>query len=85
MYTITFKKSAEKELDKLPTQAIKRISRAIDGLGNNPRPPGSKKLEGERESLWRIRTGDYRIIYLIEDVIKIVDIRRISHRKDVYD
>ena len=85
MYTVQFKKSAEKELEKLPTQIIKRISKAIDGLTENPRPVGSKKLEGQRESLWRIRIGDYRVIYLIEDVIRIVEIRRIGHRKDIYE
>ena len=85
MYTVQFKKSAEKELEKLPTQIIKRISKAIDGLTENPRPVGSKKLEGQRESLWRIRIGDYRVIYLIEVVIRIVEIRRIGHRKDIYE
>lgn len=85
MYTVRFKKSAEKELERLPTQIIRRISRAIDALTENPRPAGSKKLEGQKESLWRIRIGDYRVIYLVEDVIKIVEIRRIGHRKDVYE
>ncbi len=85
MYIITFKKSAEKEFEKLPSQVIKRISTAIDALANNPRPAGSKKLEGQKESLWRIRIGDYRVIYLVEDVIKIVEIRRIGHRKDIYE
>jgi mRNA interferase RelE/StbE len=85
MYVITFKKSAEKELSRLPTQAIKRIAKAIDALTENPRPTGSKKLEGQKESLWRIRIGDYRVIYLVEDVIKIVEIRRVGHRKDIYE
>jgi mRNA interferase RelE/StbE len=85
MYFITFKKSAEKEFEKLPSQVIRRISTAIDALSNNPRPAGSKKLEGQKESLWRIRIGDYRVIYLVEDVIKIVEIRRIGHRKDIYE
>ncbi|MBL7853727.1 MAG: type II toxin-antitoxin system RelE/ParE family toxin [Cyclobacteriaceae bacterium] len=84
MYQILFKKSAEKELERLPKSAVKRISRAVDDLAQNPRPPGSKKLEGQRESLWRIRVGDFRIIYFVEDVIRIVEIRRIGHRKDIY-
>ena len=82
---IRFKKSAEKELERLPIHAIKRISKAIDALTENPRPAGSKKLEGQKESLWRIRVGDYRVIYQIEEVIKIVEIRRIGHRKDIYN
>jgi mRNA interferase RelE/StbE len=84
MYTVTFKKSAEKEFEKLSANAIRRIAVAIDALAMNPRPAGAKKLEGQKESLWRIRIGDYRVIYLIEDVIKIVEIRRIGHRKDIY-
>ncbi|HAC25390.1 MAG TPA: type II toxin-antitoxin system mRNA interferase toxin, RelE/StbE family [Cytophagales bacterium] len=84
MYQILFKKSAEKELERLPKSAVKRISRAVDDLAENPRPPGSKKLEGQRESLWRIRVGDFQIIYFVEDVIRIVEIRRIGHRKDIY-
>ncbi len=84
MYSIRFKKSAEKELEKLPSQIIKRIVKSIDTLVENPKPVGSKKLEGQKESLWRIRIGDYRVIYLIEDVIKIIEIRRIGHRKDIY-
>lgn len=46
---------------------------------------GEKKLEGKKEEIWRIRVGDYRIIYLIEDTIKIVEIRKIGHRKDIYE
>jgi mRNA interferase RelE/StbE len=57
---------------------------AIDSLANNPRPNGSKKLVSQKETLWRIRVGDYRIIYSIEDVLKILEIRRIGHRKDIY-
>ena len=49
-----------------------------------PRPPGSKKLVNSKEQTWRIRVGDYRILYTIEDQIKIVDIRKVGHRKDVY-
>lgn len=84
MYSIRFKKSAEKELEKLPIPVIRRISKAIDALAANPKPINSKKLKGQDESLWRIRIGDYRVIYLIEEVIKIIEVRRIGHRKDIY-
>ncbi len=84
MYQIVFKKSAEKELEKLPFKAIKRVSSAIDSLAQNPRPVGSRKLEGQKESLWRIRAGDYRVIYLIEDSVNIIEIRRVGNRKDIY-
>jgi mRNA interferase RelE/StbE len=56
---------------------------AIDKLAEDPRPDGVKKLKGE-DNAYRIRVGDYRIIYTIEDVIKIVEIQRIRHRKDAY-
>lgn len=84
-YTVRFKKSAAKEMEQLPRQVAKRVAEAIDGLSENPRPLGCKKLEGQKETLWRIRTGDYRIIYSIQDVVHILEIRRIGHRKNVYD
>jgi mRNA interferase RelE/StbE len=61
-----------------------RIIKAILNLSDNPRPQGSKKLKGGFEN-WRIRIGDYRIIYAIDDEILIVDIRKVGHRKDIYD
>jgi mRNA interferase RelE/StbE len=84
MFLIVFKKSAEKELEKLPIAVTKKIAIAIDELAYNPRPKLSKKLEAQKAELWRIRVGDYRIIYLIEDEIKIVEIRKVGHRKDIY-
>jgi mRNA interferase RelE/StbE len=84
MYRITFKKSALKELVALPSFAIKGVHLAIDKLAENPRPEGCKKLVGSKENLWRVRSGNYRILYVIEDKIQIVDIRRIGHRKDIY-
>jgi mRNA interferase RelE/StbE len=54
-------------------------------LENDPRPAGCKKLVGEKEELWRVRVGDYRIIYSIDDSIFIVDIGRVGRRKDVYN
>ena len=84
MYFITFRKSAIKELGRLPSFAVKKIRIAIDGLAFNPRPDGCKKLSDSDENIWRIRVGDYRILYIIQDEIKIIDIRRIAHRKDVY-
>lgn len=63
-YQIRFKNSAYKELFKLPKDAIRRISLAIDELENNPRPMGGKKLKGSEVDLWRIRVGNYRVIYM---------------------
>ncbi|MDQ3111622.1 MAG: type II toxin-antitoxin system RelE/ParE family toxin [Bacteroidota bacterium] len=64
---------------------VKRIFPALENLSGNPRPAGSKKLVGQDENLWRIRIGDYRIVYLIEDKIKVVEVRKAGHRKDIYE
>ncbi len=85
MYSIYFRKSARKELEQLPKTVVKNLIPIIDGLAKNPRPTNSKKLIGQEENLWRIRYGNYRVIYLIDDEIQIIDIRRIRHRKDVYN
>ena len=84
-YKVIFKDSARKELYRLPDKTIQRILTAIEGLADEPRPAGVKKLKGKGESLWRIRVGDYRIVYLIEDSIKLIDIRKIGDRKEIYD
>lgn len=84
MYRVIVSKTASKELADLPTQAVNRIIPAIKKLGENPRPTGSKKLKGEHDS-WRIRVGDYRVIYTIDDTIRVLDVRKVGHRKDIYD
>jgi len=82
-YTITFARSARKELEKLPPPISKRILVRIEALAANPRPAGSLKLKGE-DRLWRIRVGDYRVIYEICVRELIVDVSIVRHRKDVY-
>jgi mRNA interferase RelE/StbE len=84
MYTITFKKKAGKELRQLPSTVLPKVSASIDDLSEEPRPSGSKKLKDKEEDMWRIRIGNYRVLYVIEDEIMIVNIRKIGHRKDVY-
>ena len=84
MYSIHFKRSAQKELSQISPAYISKIVQAIESLAENPRPSGVKKLKGE-ENAWRIRVADYRIVYTIDDVILIVEIQRIRHRKDAYD
>ncbi len=83
-YSVSLRRSALKELQSLPKTAVQKVSGAIDKLAENPRPDGVKKLKGSEEDLYRIRVGDFRIVYSIEDEIKIVDIRKIGHRKDIY-
>ncbi len=82
MYQVQVKKSAIKELSQISAPYNQKIIIAIDGLAENPRPNGYKQLKGE--NAFRLRVGDYRIIYTIEDVIKIVEIQRVRHRRDVY-
>jgi mRNA interferase RelE/StbE len=82
-YQIEFSKPAEKRLAKLPTKTRRRIADKIDGLAQEPRPHGVEKLETE-EDLYRIRVGDYRIIYSIEDRRLLVLVLDIGDRKDVY-
>lgn len=84
MYRITFKESAIKELSRLQKPVVKKISASIDKLSENPRPLGVKKLSGSNENLYRIRVGYYRVVYVIEDVIRIVNVRKIGHRRDIY-
>jgi mRNA interferase RelE/StbE len=83
-YLVTFAASAKKELRDLPTETIGRLLPRIRELAENPRPVGCKKLQGYKDR-WRIRVGDYRVVYTIEDGRKIVDITRIAHRREVYE
>ena len=84
MYQIVVKPSAGRELRKLPVHIATSIARKIDSLANNPRPEGCKKLVNNKQEFWRVRVGDYRILYAIEDEIRIVDIHHIGHRLDIY-
>ena len=84
-YTVVFAVTARRELERLRDPLLKRISKKIDELEEDPRPAGCLKLKGNDGDMWRVRVGDYRILYTIEDVLRIVDIRKIGHRGDVYD
>ncbi len=82
MYKIVIKKSAKKELEQISPPYTQKIIDAIDALAENPKPEGVKKLKGEEA--YRIRVADYRVIYSIEDIIQIIEVQRIRHRKDAY-
>jgi mRNA interferase RelE/StbE len=82
-YTITFARSARKELEKLDPAIINRIFPVIESLSQNPRPSQCKKLSG-LQNLWRIRIGEYRVIYQISDKQKAVDIIAMRHRREAY-
>ncbi len=81
-YSIEVKKSAAKEIERLPRRDLSPILHKIHSLADNPRPHGCEKLSGQNQ--YRLRCGDYRILYTIEDKVLIVFIIKIGHRKDVY-
>jgi mRNA interferase RelE/StbE len=83
-YSVVIKSSAQKELDALDEAVFRRIDRKILALIENPRPAGCKKLKGYKDH-WRIRIGDWRVIYLIDDSANRVSITRVAHRREVYD
>jgi mRNA interferase RelE/StbE len=82
-YAVVFARSARQELEVLDTSLINRIFPKIEALSKHPRPKGSIKLQGKK-NLWRIRIGDYRIVYAIYDEKYLVDIIAVRHRSKVY-
>lgn len=81
-YNLRIKRSAEKELKALPKANLSRIVDKIQSLTEDPRPPGHQKMSGH--SQYRIRQGDYRILYTIDDTDRVVEIVKIGHRREVY-
>jgi mRNA interferase RelE/StbE len=82
-YRVSFKASADKAMDKLPKAIQARIIEKAIALGDAPRPPGCVKLAGGG-GMWRVRIGDYRMAYVIDDDRQTVDIRIVAHRREVY-
>jgi mRNA interferase RelE/StbE len=81
-YRIVFKQSVAKDLRPIPKKDVQRILKRINGLADDPRPVGVEKLGGDEK--YRIRQGNYRILYVIEDDIITVTIVKVGHRRDVY-
>jgi mRNA interferase RelE/StbE len=82
-YSLTFRPAALRALRKLDRQIAERIKAATEALQDDPRPPGSKMLIGAH-GVWRIRIGDYRVVYTIDDQRRIVRVAAAGHRRDVY-
>ncbi|QMW03765.1 type II toxin-antitoxin system RelE family toxin [Spirosoma foliorum] len=82
-YTIVLTKTVQKQLDKLPDQVAEMLLDAIENLADDPRPDGCKKLKGR--SGYRIRKGDYRIIYDILDDVLTVEVVAVGHRRQIYE
>ena len=81
-YQVLIRSSAEKEMDALPRAAHARVSAKISNLAENPRPAGCKKMKGTDG--YRIRVGDYRVIYTVDDKIVLVTVVGVGHRREVY-
>ena len=82
-YKVLWKQSARKELKKLDKQTIRRILDAVEKLTDNPYVPGCKKLVGSK-SIYRIRTGDYRIVYDVQSAMLTIEIIKVGHRREIY-
>ena len=82
-YAVQFRPAALRQLRKLPGDALRRIQAATEALRNEPRPDGAAKLAGTHD-LWRIRVGDYRVVYIVADDVLVVTVVRIGHRREVY-
>ena len=82
-YSVRLKRSAEKDLYRIDKSRVPSIIAASERLEEDPRPVGCRKLVGSDTS-YRIRVGDYRVVYLIEDAVCVVEVERVRHRKDVY-
>jgi mRNA interferase RelE/StbE len=83
IYQVIFARSARQELEELPQRVAERILARIEALAENPRPRGCRKLHGPSQ-LWRLRVGEYRVIYAVDDSKRTVDILVIRHRSDAY-
>lgn len=82
-HEVTFARSARKELEALSRPLIARVLGRVEALAREPRPSGCRKLVGQG-NLWRIRVGDYRVIYAVDDRALIVDVVAIRHRSNAY-
>ena len=82
VYKLLIRQSAAKELEALPLKERRRIAKRIEALAANPRPPGPERMAGEKK--YRLRQGDYRILYSVEDSEVSVIVVRIAHRREAY-
>ena len=84
-YKLQFNKAYLKDLEKIPKKDQGRIRTSVSELSNNPRPEGCKRLQGQKDPpLYRIRCGDYRIIYTIQDNILLILVVAVGHRREIY-
>jgi mRNA interferase RelE/StbE len=83
VYEVLLESHAEKDLKSLSPELFDRVIREIQSLAQSPRPPGCRKLRGSRQD-WRIRVGEYRVLYEIVDGLQVVRVLRVRHRREAY-
>jgi mRNA interferase RelE/StbE len=83
-YGVELKRSAQKELERLPADVLERMVVKLEKLANDPRPDGCKKLKGGSGE-YRVRVGEYRAVYVVDDARRFISVTRIRHRSEVYD
>jgi mRNA interferase RelE/StbE len=82
-YQVLFTRRAERDFSAVPQRDRERLAKSIDALADDPRPHRVKKLEGP-DPLYRLRAGDYRVLYTVEDNVVTVTVVRVGHRRDIY-
>ena len=83
-YRILLERQAVKELRSLPPQILPRIDKRLLALSDEPWPRGAVKLKGKEGEGWRIKAGDYRILYMVDKTQKVIKVYRIKHRREAY-
>lgn len=83
MYEVLLERQAERDLRELPKETFRRVIQSIKGLGQAPRPPGCRKLVGSQQD-YRVRVGDYRVLYEVDDGTRQVRVLRVRHRREAY-
>jgi mRNA interferase RelE/StbE len=83
-YTVVLARGAERDLDRLDRAVLNRVASAIDGLSNVPRPAGCRKLL-DQVNLWRVRVGDWRVLYEVDDAARTVRVVAVRHRSKAYE
>lgn len=82
-YEVEVTSAAARQILRLPAPEQKRVWRGINQLAINPRPHGVEKLSGARD-MWRVRVGNYRVVYTVDDTVRVVTVTRVAHRREVY-
>ncbi len=83
-YAVYTTRTVDKALEKIPEEDRQRIEKVIYDLGDNPRPPRSITLQGTTSGARRVRQGDYRVVYEVDDEDREVTVTKVAHRKDIY-